>query len=84
MVEKDLVALEETEKHWNVKRNLTFNNNKAIDSICANHDIVVKTADKGGSVVVLNATLYKNFNMDILQDTAMYKSLHNDPTDLKA
>lgn len=38
----------------------------------------MRTADKGGSVVVFNGTLYKKLNITILQDTTIYKSLSKD------
>lgn len=75
MIETDLKKLEEKERRHKVKSNLTRKEEvEAMESIEANSDLVVRTADKGCLVVVLNGTLYKKLNLEILQDITTYRN----------
>lgn len=46
-----------------------------------NKDLVIRLADKGGSVVLLNAGLHSCLNKQILSDQVTYSRLQPDPTD---
>lgn len=39
-------------------------------------------ADKGGKVVVLDKTMYRDMALKILDNTNMYRKLTSDPTDV--
>lgn len=45
-----------------------------------NPDIIIKMADKGGAVVILNKTDYIIESHKILSDTIYYRPLEKDPT----
>ena len=52
-----------------------------ITELCNNKNIVIKKADKGSAVVVMNATDYLREGYRQLGDTNVYTKLKNDPTD---
>ena len=54
----------------------------AIKSLKENDSIVIKEADKGGAVVVMNKTHYYNIVVEILQDKETYKK-NNENCDKK-
>ena len=55
------------------KSNISKNEWKAIKSLKENDSMVIKEADKGGSVVVMNKTHYYNIVVKILQDEETYE-----------
>ena len=55
------------------KSNLSKHEWEAIKSLKENDSIVIKEADKGGAVVVMNKTHYYNMVVKILQDEVTYK-----------
>ena len=55
------------------KSNISKNEWEAIKSLKENDSIVIKEADKGGAVVVMNKTHYYNIVVKILQDEETYK-----------
>uniref|UniRef100_A0A803JYE2 Helix-turn-helix domain-containing protein n=1 Tax=Xenopus tropicalis TaxID=8364 RepID=A0A803JYE2_XENTR len=61
--------------------NLTVGETRALRSLSTNRQIVIKAADKGGSVVVMDAGRYEREIMRQLSDTDTYTPLDKDPTD---
>ena len=55
------------------KSNISKNEWEAIKSLKENDSIIIKEADKGGAVVVMNKTHYYNIVVKILQDEETYK-----------
>ena len=55
------------------KSNILKNEWKAIKSLKENDSIVIKEADKGGTVVVMNKSHYNSMVVQILQDEVTYK-----------
>ena len=55
------------------KSNISKNEWEAIKSLKENDSIVIKEADKGGAVVVMNKTHYYSMVVKILQDEVTYK-----------
>ena len=55
------------------KSNISKNKWETIKSLKENDSIVIKEADKGGAVVVMNKTHYYNMAVKILQDEVTYK-----------
>ena len=55
------------------KSNISKNEWEAIKSLEENNSIVIKEADKGGAVVVMNKTHYYSMVVKILQDEVTYK-----------
>ena len=54
------------------KSNISKNKWETIKSLKENDSIVIKEADKGGAVVVMNKTHYYNMAVKILQDEVTY------------
>lgn len=63
------------------KRNLNPKETLAIKKLESRDSIVIKPADKGGAVVVLNKTDYLKEAMRQLNDQSFYKRLDEDPTE---
>ena len=61
------------------RNNITKNQRQAISSLANNKDIVIKEADKGGAVVLMNTSHYKKMAEDILKDDSYYETLETDP-----
>ena len=55
------------------KSNILKNEWKAVKSLKENDSIVIKEADKGGTVVVMNKSHYYSMVVQILQDEVTYK-----------
>ena len=55
------------------KSNISKNEWEAIKSLKENDSIVIKEADKGGAVLVMNKTHYYSIVVKILQDEEKYK-----------
>lgn len=79
VVEKGLVELAGSSTQP-FKKNLTRAEMSAMKKIKSNTDIIVKNADKGGMVVVLNREDYKQEALRQLSDTQTYVKLKEDPT----
>ncbi|XP_059588798.1 uncharacterized protein LOC109283246 isoform X2 [Alligator mississippiensis] len=62
--------------------NLSLPEKKAIECLRSNHQIVIKPADKGGAIVILNREDYIKEANRQLSDTTYYKELQEDPTPL--
>ena len=56
----------------NVKNNLTREETSAIKSLLADNSIIIKEADKGGAVVVMDTEYYRNKIKEMLSDTEFY------------
>jgi hypothetical protein len=57
------------------KCNLSKEEEKALIDLSNNDSIVIKEADKGGGVVIMNKTYYQQKILHILQDNEYYKSI---------
>ena len=66
----------------NVKcqRNLTQDEQKALDNLRGYDDIIIKQADKGSAVVVMDREAYINEAMGQLDNSEVYMLLDGDPT----
>lgn len=78
LIEQDLKAL--YERKVKGKKNLTYKQNEAITTLKENVNIVVRPADKGGSVVLLDRDLYFSLILSTLEDNLSYRKLVSDPT----
>ena len=59
-------------KHWN---NLTDSQRQAIKSLSSDESIVIKPADKGSGIVIMNANDYNEACLNTLQDKEFYAVL---------
>ncbi len=64
-----------------VSRNLTKGEYKAISSLKNNHKIIIKPADKGSNVVIMNKTDYTQEGLRQLSDGQFYEKQAKDLTD---
>ncbi|CAJ0919243.1 unnamed protein product [Ranitomeya imitator] len=63
-----------------VRHNLDPLEKQALDSLSENKSIVIKPADKGGAIVVMDRSFYMTEVRRQLSDTSTYKMLQTDPT----
>lgn len=82
LVEKDLRTLHvnTTKKDSKYRNNITHAEKQALRNLSANEQIVIRSADKGGAIVVLDSELYRKVNYDILSDVHTYRALSYNPT----
>ncbi|KAM9296686.1 uncharacterized protein PAF06_017613 [Gastrophryne carolinensis] len=65
-------------------QNITKEEQKAISTLKENKDIIIKPADKGGAIVIMNTSDYKQEAYRQLSNTLHYAKLQEDPTDIYA
>ncbi|CAJ0947769.1 unnamed protein product [Ranitomeya imitator] len=63
-----------------IQRNLSTDEQEAIKTLKENKQIVIKSADKGGSIVVLDKTHYVSIVQSLLSDEITYEKIERDPT----
>ncbi|CAJ0968585.1 unnamed protein product [Ranitomeya imitator] len=63
-----------------VRHNLSSSEKQALDTLSENRDIVIKPADKGGAIVIMNKHHYVTEIRRQLSDTNTYRKLQGDPT----
>ena len=61
-------------------RNLTIGEQRALEALRKHDDIVIKQADKGSGVVIMDRTRYVAEAMHQLSDEGVYVALDRDPT----
>ncbi|CAM4539466.1 unnamed protein product [Lepidochelys kempii] len=69
------------EKQHHLPHNLSHAERNAIHSLRNNSDIIIKKADKGGAVVIMNRSEYEQEAARQLSNTSFYKPLPYDPTE---
>uniref|UniRef100_A0A803J6V2 Reverse transcriptase domain-containing protein n=1 Tax=Xenopus tropicalis TaxID=8364 RepID=A0A803J6V2_XENTR len=76
------LLIDETQKHTQLQGypNLTRAEREAMKSLAQNPNIIIRPADKGGGVVVLNYSDYRQEILNQLSDLTTYKKLDRDPT----
>lgn len=57
-----------------------MNERKAITNLTNNDNIIIRSADKGGSIVIQNRDAYMQEANNILYDTKYYSILTTDPS----
>ncbi|KAK3098186.1 hypothetical protein FSP39_017007 [Pinctada imbricata] len=58
-----------------IKSNINNSQQKAIKDLQKDTSIVIKEADKGGAIVIMDANHYEQMALDQLEDTSFYKKL---------
>lgn len=61
--------------------NLTRDESQALKELGNNKNVTIRSADKGGAVVVLDSEIYKRLNLEMLGNKSIYTELSSDPTD---
>nr|XP_048685482.1 uncharacterized protein LOC125626461 isoform X2 [Caretta caretta] len=69
------------EKQHHFPHNLSHAEHNAIHSLRNNSDIIIKKADKGGAVIIMNKSEYEQEATRQLSNTTFYKPLSFDPTE---
>lgn len=80
LVEHDLVALDKSFKSQHTPNNITQKEKIALKQLSDNKDLIVRKADKGGAVIIMNGGLYKILNKNMLDDETVYRKLNSNPT----
>jgi len=62
------------------KTNLTVEERLALQNLSSNSNLIIKKADKGGKIVIMERELYINNCEKQLNDTEFYEKITNDPT----
>ena len=62
------------------RNNLTPNERKALKELCNNKDIIIKPADKGSAVVIMQREDYLREGYEQLSDPKFYRKLEHEPT----
>ncbi|CAM2119844.1 unnamed protein product [Caretta caretta] len=76
-----LARAEIVEKQHHLPHNLSRAEHKAIHSLRNNSDFIIKNADKGGAVVIMNRLEYEREATRHLSNTTFYRPLPSDPTE---
>lgn len=81
---QDLVEQELIQLHKDVpqqdRRNMSQHEHAALRNLSQRKDITIRSADKGGAVIILDSGLYDLLNKDMLKDQDTYRSLAQNPT----
>ena len=56
-----------------IKHKITLEQRNAINSLAQDNSIVIKEADKGGGIVIMNTDFYKNKVLEMLTDDSYYQ-----------
>ena len=68
-----------TKSNTNVKYNVSLAERNAIKSVANDESIIIKEADKGGAVVIMDREHYKTMAETLLMDEEYYQELSADP-----
>lgn len=79
LVERDLTILHSKIQNYD-QRNLNWVEKEALLELTNNPNIMIRSADIGGAVILLDTELYQQLNMDLLSDTKTYRPMRSDPT----
>ena len=59
----------------NIKHNITLEQRNAIKSLAEDSSIIIKEADKGGGIVLMNTEFYKRKILEMLVDESYYSQI---------
>ena len=69
-----------TKRNHNITYNISMAERNAIQTLANNDYIVIKEADKGGAIVIMDKENYKKIVETLLSDTGHHKELRTDPS----
>ena len=61
------------------KSNISKYERKAITTLTSDKNIIIKEADKGGGIVIMNTDHYKTMSENIISDKSFYETLPDNP-----
>lgn len=79
-VEKDLVKFYSSIEHTRPGNNLNIPERIALRELSDTHDIVIRQADKGGAIIIMDSEIYRQENLKLLSDSNTYRRLTSNPT----
>ena len=65
-------------EHKKIKHNITLEQRNTIKSLVKDNSIFIKTADKGGGIVIMNIDFYKRKVLEMLTDESHYQPVPDD------
>uniref|UniRef100_A0A8C6WYX0 Reverse transcriptase domain-containing protein n=1 Tax=Neogobius melanostomus TaxID=47308 RepID=A0A8C6WYX0_9GOBI len=80
LVEQDVSHLLNNKRKYTVSENLTKEQRLELNLIQKDNSIVIKSADKGGAIVILDRSTYVNEVQRQLCNTNFYRKLDHNPT----
>lgn len=80
LVEKDVAHLLKNKQDFKSFHNLSKDEKQALLDLQSDTSVLIRPADKGGSVVLMDRTAYVNECHRQLLDNTFYKKLRSDPT----
>ena len=80
LVENDVGLLLKNKQGSKSFHNLPKNEKQALLDLQSDTSVLIRPADKGGSVVLMDRTVYVNEGHRQLLDNTFYKKLRSDPT----
>uniref|UniRef100_A0A8C5QHV8 Uncharacterized protein n=1 Tax=Leptobrachium leishanense TaxID=445787 RepID=A0A8C5QHV8_9ANUR len=81
MVQRDIRKLEKKRRYTNRPSNLTKEENEGLKQLSKDTNLIIKPADKGGGLVILNQEQYHLESCRLLNDAKTYFKVGNDPTE---
>lgn len=69
-----------TGAHKKTYTNLGSDELRGLETLRGDKNIIIKPADKGGAIVIMDYAEYRNGMLSMLADTTSYEQLTNDPT----
>lgn len=79
-IEEDLSQLHSPTNNSRPVNNLNVRERIALRELSNIQDIIIRQADKGGAIIILDKDVYKQEHFKLLSDTNTYRCLSMDPT----
>ena len=61
----------------NKRHNITLEERKALANLQDDHTIIIKEADKGGGIVIMNTAFYREKMLELLANSSFYKTTND-------
>ena len=69
------------EQNKDTKHNISLAEKQALEELHNNQDIIIKQADKGGAVIIMNKDFYASKITEMLNNNTTYNEINNDAID---
>jgi hypothetical protein len=72
------LCVQHSQSENKIKHNITLNERNAIESLTKDKSIIIKEADKGGGIVIMNSLFYKTKILEMLNNSEYYRHISSD------